>query len=190
MDIKQKILAKKVELDNKNKELSIKPISLKERIMRKIRRYAVAIVITEMIIVAVAGLTAPQIIWVYGKLTAENKRVIEISNVEEIKEVEDPQMKERAELRKIIFTLESSKGVNNYSKCKEQGKFNRTGQAIDGSGDYICFDTEEEEMLELDNYIKRRQAEGFSRREILCYYNKGQKTENCKYAEDAKLVKL
>jgi len=190
MDIKQKIQAKKVELGNKNKELSIKPISLKERIMRKIRRYAVAIVITEMIIVAVIGLTAPQIIWVYGKLTAENKRVIEISNAEEIKEVEDPQMKERAELRKIIFTLESSKGVNNYSKCKEQGKFNRTGHAIDGSGSYICFDTEEEEMLELDQYIKRRQNENMSRDEILCYYNTGKKTENCKYAEDAKLVKL
>lgn len=59
------------------------------------------------------------------------------------------------EIVRRILILESSNGVNNFSKCEAIGKFNRSGYGIH-SGKYLCFDTKEEEEKTIGEWFKKR----------------------------------
>jgi hypothetical protein len=63
-----------------------------------------------------------------------------------------------SEIVKKIQVLESSSGLNNYSKCKAIGKWNRSGYGIPGNGTYRCFDTQEEEDKTIGEWFKKKLA--------------------------------
>lgn len=87
------------------------------------------------------------------------------------------------ELSEYIWNKESTKGKNNYSKCQAIGKINGIGYAIPGDGSYICFNSHEEEMQVLRGWIIAKLAQGYSEKELLCLYQSGVRTNDCKYAQ-------
>lgn len=102
----------------------------------------------------------------------------EILPVEVIEEVVAPEV----DLVDVIFSKESSRGVNNYSKCEEIGKFNRYGFDIPGNGKYVCFEKDEDTKA-VAGWVAHRKALGWTDNEILCYYNSGTRSESCGYLE-------
>lgn len=84
------------------------------------------------------------------------------------------------ELVEIIFEKESSKGKKNYSKCEAIGKFNRYGFDIPGDGTYVCFDGDGDKVA-TTGWVAHKKALGYSDNELLCYYNSGDKVEDCGY---------
>lgn len=82
-------------------------------------------------------------------------------------------------MSELIWTRESSKGINNYSKCKAIGKVNEIGYSIPGDGSYICFDNHEDEMVTLKGWIIAKKAAGWSEKQMLCTYSGGNYKE-CK----------
>ena len=79
-----------------------------------------------------------------------------------------------------MMGLESSWGKNNYSKCEEQGKFNRYGFGIPGNGKYLCFE-EDKDTEAVIKWIERHFEEGLTIAQLLCHYNTGQATDSCPY---------
>lgn len=75
------------------------------------------------------------------------------------------------ELADYIWSKESSRGINNYSKCEEVGKVNGVGYAIPGNGSYICFDSHEDEMQAVRGWIITKLAGGHSEKSLLCLYS-------------------
>jgi len=86
------------------------------------------------------------------------------------------------ELADYIHLKESSCGVNNYSKCKAIGKYNEYGYGIKGDGKYICFNKGEDRKSVIE-WIKEKKEQGMSDKELLCYYNTGEVSENCNYLD-------
>jgi len=81
-------------------------------------------------------------------------------------------------LSDLIWLRESSRGANNYSKCEAQGKVNGIGYGIYGEK-YICFDSHEEEMQVLRNWLEDHKAQGMAEMEMLCHYS-GNHYKECK----------
>lgn len=106
-------------------------------------------------------------------------RTIIITNVAEAATVEAPQVKEMSvpvevsveTIADTIWSNESSRGVNNYSKCAAVGKVNEIGYGIDGSGKYQCFKNHEEEMTVLAGWVVDHRAQGMSDTELMCHYS-------------------
>lgn len=101
--------------------------------------------------------------------------------------IEEAKASEKSENEAIIDYIhmkESSRGQNNYSKCEAVGKINGIGYGIPGNGNYKCFDSIEDQMDTLNEWIKDKQAKGMSTQELLCFYNKGIKSSTCNYIAD------
>lgn len=96
--------------------------------------------------------------------------VVEVEKIVERDEV--------GELADLIWSRESSRGVNNYSKCEAIGKFNGIGFGIPGDGSYMCFDSHEDEMTVLRGWIITRKAWGWSELKMKCTYS-GNNYEEC-----------
>jgi len=113
------------------------------------------------------GLFKPKLMILYpaGEIKELKKQTIK-PKIEVLSEIE--------KIAGIIYQLESSNGKNNFSKCESQGKFNNIGFGI-YSGKYICFDSHDEEMETLANWIEKNKARGLSFNEILCFYNSGKR---------------
>ena len=79
----------------------------------------------------------------------------------------------------MIWSRESSRGKNNYSKCEAQGMVNGIGYGIPGNGKYMCFESHEEEMQVLEDWLARHQEEGMSYVETICHYS-GNNYPECK----------
>ncbi len=79
-----------------------------------------------------------------------------------------------------IYTLESSRGKNNYSKCEVQGKYNGYGYGIAGNGKYLCFDSHEEATATVHKWVEKKIAKGYTTQELLCIYNTGS-SKDCGY---------
>ncbi len=118
-------------------------------------------------------------VWTQFPDMLESKTVIIINNAE-AKTVEAPQTQElgRQEVDSVeliadtIWTLESSRGVNNYSKCAALGKVNGIGYGIHG-GKWQCFDSHKDEMATLYSWIKDKQEQGLTENELMCLYSGG-----------------
>lgn len=82
----------------------------------------------------------------------------------------------------VIFSKESSRGVNNYSKCEDIGKYNRYGFNIPGDGTYICFD-KDQDTVAVAGWVAHKKALGYSDKQLICLYNTGKATNDCPYAE-------
>ena len=92
-------------------------------------------------------------------------------------ELEMDQEKQRVEeLAEGIWTRESTRGKNNYSKCEAIGKINGIGYGIykDAKGiqHWQCFENHEEEMEVLRDWIIRKQKT-MSEQEFLSLYSGG-----------------
>lgn len=99
-----------------------------------------------------------------------------------------PEIDEIANIADTIWMLESTRGINNYSKCEAAGKVNGIGYGIPGGGKYMCFDSHEEEMYTLMSWIAQKQAQGITGDNLLCLYNTGKAKESCVYSKNAKLM--
>ena len=77
--------------------------------------------------------------------------------------------------------LESSGGINNYSKCEAIGKFNRYGYGIPGNGKYLCFEKDEDTEA-VEKWFAEKLKNGHTLKECLCLYNKGIASEECSYS--------
>ena len=77
-----------------------------------------------------------------------------------------------------IWMLESTRGKNNYSKCEAIGKVNGIGYGIWG-GNWMCFDSHEEEMETLEKWISEKRDKGMTDKELKCLYS-GQNYKICK----------
>ena len=107
-------------------------------------------------------------------IVRENSRVFPVEakapNLEE-KSVKEKSGKSIDELADYIWSKESSRGINNYSKCEAIGKYNGVGYAIPGNGSYICFDSHEDEMQAVRGWIITKLAGGHSEKSLLCLYS-------------------
>jgi hypothetical protein len=90
------------------------------------------------------------------------------------------------EIVKKIMTLESSDGKNNYSKCQEQGLYNRYGYGIPGDGTYLCFEKDKDTEA-VEKWFEKRLKEN-TLEECLCYYNLGLKVTACPYSYKFKQI--
>lgn len=98
-----------------------------------------------------------------GEYVNETKAPIVIEKIVERDEI--------GELADLIWSRESSRGVNNYSKCEAIGKVNGIGYGISGDGSYMCFDSHEDEMTVLRGWIITRKAWGWSELKMKCTYS-------------------
>jgi ATP-dependent Clp protease ATP-binding subunit ClpA len=94
-----------------------------------------------------------------------------------------------SEVEKIadtIFTLESSKGVNDGCVRKGLG-FNGYGFR-QNSREWKCFESRDEVRDLVNDWIKDKQKKGMATDEMLCWYNTGLHTSSCWYSDQAKLL--
>jgi hypothetical protein len=84
-----------------------------------------------------------------------------------------------AKIADTIWLRESTRGINNYSKCEAQGLTNGIGYGIPGNGTYQCFQNHEEEMERLERWILNKRAKGLSDIELMCLYS-GSNYAECK----------
>lgn len=87
-----------------------------------------------------------------------------------------------------IHKAESTQGKNNtpgalHLICRNQGKWNELGYG--GMDLKICFNSEEEGMAKVGDWLKRH-LERFDGdvAKTLCYYNLGEEQINCKYYQE------
>lgn len=140
-----------------------------------------AVVLTELVAVICIAISLQM-----GILDLFKPKVIYIENAqakETAKQaVEEPKDQSLEELKDYVWLKESTRGKNNYSKCKEIGEYNEIGYGISGNGNYICFDSREEQFKTLETWLSKKLAQGYTEKETLCIYNTG-KTSNgeCEY---------
>ncbi len=101
-----------------------------------------------------------------------------ITEAPETTKIEDTAPASVESIADTIYTLESSQGVNNYSKCAAIGKINTIGYGISG-GKYMCFKDHAEEMKVLEGWITEKRARGLGDTELLCLYS-GNNYKLCK----------
>lgn len=119
--------------------------------------------------------------WIFTALNAPelfNPRVVHIqianANVAEDDTFEakiEPKKDNIEELMDDVWLRESTRGKNNYSKCEAINKINGIGYGISGNGEYVCFNSHEEEMAVLKGRILYLRATGLSDKEIMCLYS-------------------
>jgi hypothetical protein len=122
----------------------------------------------------------------YGDILEPNTIIIENSRVfpveakaPNLEEVEEKSSRSIDELADYIWSKESTRGKNNFSKCDTIGKVNGVGYDIPGDGSYVCFDSHEEEMQVLKGWLTYRKALGWSELKMLCTYS-GNNYGECK----------
>jgi hypothetical protein len=127
-----------------------------------------AVVVAEIVLVSIFALSVK-----YGVYELLQPKTITITNTAEAKTTtQKPEVvkDEMEELKDFIWNKESTRGKNNYSKCEAQGKVNGIGYGIDDSGNWVCFESHEEEMKVLEGWIIYHKAQGMNRLEMLKHY--------------------
>lgn len=104
------------------------------------------------------------------KLTFEQPLKVEVAEAKQLTEAEKKALHVK-NLADLIWERESTKGQHNFTKCEAQGKINSIGYNIPGNGNYVCFDSHEEEMAVLEGWIIGKQAQGMSDIQLLCLYS-------------------
>lgn len=160
---------------------------------KQAQRIAFAVVVMEFVLVG--GYTVGEykgIFDIFRGVTVQGEYINTAhAIVETRKPVETSQKPEINEIAKIadtIWMLESTRGINNYSKCEAAGKVNGIGYGIPGDGKYMCFESHKEEIYTLMSWIARKQAQGITGDNLFCLYNTGKATDTCKYSENAKFI--
>lgn len=120
------------------------------------------------------------VLWYFVTPTLKQDIIFEQKNT--IQVIETVEAKERDTIEDMMATIyerESSNGKNNFSKCEAIGKVNGIGYGIPGNGDFVCFDSHEDEMTALKGWLVAKRAAGMSDNAILCLYS-GNNYVNCK----------
>lgn len=156
---------------------------LMNKVHEEAKKIALAVVILEFILVLGYAYTKNK---GYLEFLEPKTVYIEPAHAEESPEVKPEASKlpveEISDVERIadtIYTLESTQGKNNYSKCEAVGKVNGIGYGIDGSGKYQCFENHAEEMKTLKAWISKHFAEGMNEKELKCHYS-GSNYKECK----------
>lgn len=153
-----------------------------EKLYKQAQKIALAVVIAEALMVgsyAIAcnygllELLQPKTIYI--ELAKASQEAPKMPAVEEVK----PKPSTIEQLADLIWTRESTKGKNNYSKCEAIGKINGIGYGIPGNGMYQCFTSHAEEMQTLEAWINKHIEEGLTEKELLCHYS-GSNYKECK----------
>jgi hypothetical protein len=148
------------------------------KVEKEIKKLAVAIVITEFVIAGAIVIVSNHN---YFGLLDSKTVYIEVSHAQNAPERTELPQDEVLDIKAIsdtIWSLESSRGQHNYSKCEKVGKINGIGFGIWG-GHWQCFDSHEDEMETLENWIQKKIKEGLSEKELLCLYS-GNNYKICK----------
>lgn len=152
---------------------------------REAKKLALAVILAEYLIAGAWYMLETRGVLDYFKPKVV---IIEINRAEAKQDepVKDIKPDRTTELANIIWHLESTKGVHNYSKCEAQGKVNGIGYGIPGDGSYKCFDDHDQEMKVLAGWIADKTAQGMSESQLLCLYNMGGsgKILDCDYAKN------
>ena len=168
MSIEQKVEAAKKKLNQE--ELKTRKLTWRER-------FGTFPILWIFLIGVITGA-----IWTFVLINAPKMfevKTIVIVNTAEAKEIEPTQIEETVvqlnsdtnRIADIIWTKESSRGINNYSKCEAVGQVNGIGYGIPGNGKYQCFESHEEEMEVLNKWIEDHKAQGMSETELMCHYS-------------------
>ena len=141
-----------------------------EKAKKEAYKLAVAVVIAEFVLVT--GFAIGESRGLFDRFKSSNPLVIENVHAQtrviaEAVEPVDP-IKEIAD---YIWNRESTRGKNNYSKCEAIGKVNGVGYGIPGNGDYVCFESHEDEMRTLEGWIIAKLAQGHTETSLLCLYS-------------------
>lgn len=168
MSVEQKVEAAKKELNQEE---------LKQRKLTWRERFGVFPILWIFLIGVITGAVWGYVLTNYPEVF--EPRTIIIVNTAEAKEptqIEESVVQLQSDTDRIadvIWTRESSRGINNYSKCEAAGKINGIGYGIPGNGEYLCFDSHEEEMEVLNKWIDDHKAQGMSETELMCHYSGG-----------------
>jgi hypothetical protein len=140
----------------------------KKRAIRKAKKLCLAVVIIQFLLasgycaIVKADLLKPSIVYI-NIVRAEKAP---------IKEDSKPEISDIDRIADYIYTMESSRGKNNFSKCEAIGKVNNIGFGIWGDN-WLCFDSHAEEMETVKKWIKDKQDKGMSEKDLLCLYSGG-----------------
>jgi cytochrome c oxidase assembly protein Cox11 len=160
---------------NKSMYWKLKKAQLKlwyNKRLKQAQRIALAVVLTEMVLVIGYAYAISPIMQLLGTRTV----YIQGAQVKEAVSVENDAVSV-SKIAETIWTKESTKGQHNFSKCQAIGKINGIGYNVWG-GNYSCFNSHDEEMQVLSDWIKQHIAEGMTESELLCHYSGGN-YENC-----------
>ena len=147
-------------------------VETREKWVKKAREVAFLIVVVEILLIIAFALGCQ-----YDIIKAEGEKlIIPVSAKEKpisaLDENGQDVVKDRVdEIADEIWMLESSRGVNNYSKCEAIGKVNGIGYGIPGNGKYQCFESHAEEMQVLKSWIKDKQGKGMTEKQLKCLYS-------------------
>lgn len=83
------------------------------------------------------------------------------------------------EIADKIFILESSGGIND--SCRLKGMWNGYGYMQSKFYDE-CFNSQKEVRGFVENWIKDKLDKNYKTAELVCFYNRGIKTDSCEYA--------
>ncbi len=140
---------------------------LSQKLHQEAQKIALAVVIMEFLLVGGWYLAEKQ-----GLLEFLQPKMVIIEVIRPAEAKEQPENDKIEKLSDYIWLHESTRGQNNYSKCKAIGKINGIGYGIH-SGKWQCFESHEEEMKVLSDWIKDKQAKGMIDSELLCLYSGG-----------------
>lgn len=146
---------------------------------REAIKLAVAVLIGEIVLVTGYALAVK---YSFTNIFYQSN-TIEFVQAKTIEKPKASEPKDRVqELAEYIWNKESTQGLHNYSQCEAQGKVNGIGYGIPGNGNYICFESHDEEMTALKGWITTKFAQGYSEKELLCTYQSGKRKSTCAYA--------
>lgn len=121
-----------------------------------------------------------------GKVLKPIEKPVKSQNIVPVVEAKEVGQKKykTEEIFNAIWMLESTKGKalqGHHIYCRSIGKWNEIGY---GNRQQLCFKDIEEAKLTIENWFKKRGAEGMDLATALCYYNTGYKQPNCTYYQD------
>jgi hypothetical protein len=184
MSVEERIALKRAEIAVQAPKREAKGKFRKETIVERCGKWTIGWVIFWSVLAGVAWTT---VYFKYPVAFESNTRTITIVN-EAHADIEEATQEAKIEVAVVdeietiandIYKLESSNGVNNYSKCEAIGKVNGIGYGIPGNGKYMCFEDHAEEMTVLKGWITEKRARGLSDTELLCLYS-GNNYKICK----------
>jgi hypothetical protein len=164
MFLKTKIKITRLKIQTKRKA---------KQFRRQSQKIALAVVVTQFLIAGICSyavrseLFAPKIVHIQPSQAKTPTQV----NYEPINDT-------TTELMAIIWRNESSNGKYNYSKCAAIGKVNGIGYGI-YNGKYLCFNSHNDEMDILHDWIVDHKSQGMNDTELLCHYS-GNNYKICK----------
>lgn len=119
--------------------------------------------------------------------TIEIIKEVKAAEIEQPKVVEEkPKIDSTEQIVYGIFGNESTWGK--ADGCTRKGLFNGYGYR-QNAREFVCYKTRDEVKNHVIKWVEDKKAKGFTVSQLLCYYNTGYKTNDCKYYQDYLKIK-